>query len=392
MKRAKHTILIATATMGLMLVANSCSERINSQDEVFQEKKEVFSKSMIKNASLKEKLDYKRHYLVEAVKAINFSGISPENFVSTASKGIQKNTFTLLDVIKYSSAGKGLSNSDLKKKLFEINNAFRGLEERDFNISFYIPFLENLSTNKAKRLKNFSDPIFIFEELDDANKLNYEGFKLNNEGELVSYDELISEERAEELTNNGQPIIVVGLQDANLQVNNGQAYSSLSSVPKKALWIGNLVVKSHKESWVAGASEIAIQMCQVQNNKLEKININSNGHLLGIDNEYIFAKVRRKDIKRKREAGIGAPILTYHAIDTTPSVYDNSNFYYVIYESDNFPVEKRHIKFPYYINGNQFRINYYSSDTEYYNSNAHNNKISNFVDNGEIRFRTEVKQ
>lgn len=382
MKVKNLNVLVLSVSLGLITSLNSCNEREQESIDV-PFNTEVLSKSAVKKASLDKQLEYKRYYLEEAVKTLKLIGVSPLDIINQSSKGIQKNTATIGDLFNNTtSLKKGVKNSDLDTKFEELNNAFKGLEDRDFNISFYVPFAEKLTASETKKLNN-EQAIFIFEELEDPNKLEYEGYLMNEDGTLVSYNKLISEEIAEALAEKGTPVVVVGLQDANLYADaNGQTYSSASNANRKSLWISNLVVKSHKESWVGGASEIAIQMYKYENANLQKINFK--GY------EYEFAKVKRRNIRRKREAPIHSPQLTAW-IDTNPIVFNHSKFFYVIYEADNFPTGRRDVHFTKYDGNNNLTITFRSADSEYYNSNTHNNKIVNFVENGEIRFRTQLR-
>lgn len=381
MKKKRISIIVATAMFGLLSVLSSCGERFDFQESSKVES-EVLSKEAVKNASLREQLKYKEYYLREATKLINQLGVSVLDISNASAKGVQKNTTTLKSLL--SSLPSTTKRDDLQ--FSDILNSFKGLEERDFEISFYVPFAEKIVNNAAKNQE--IKPIYIFEGLEDSKQLEFEGFTLSEDGTFVSYDKLISEELAEELTEKGYPIVVVGLQDSDIVINNGQAYSGNS---KKALWISNLVVKSHKESWIAGASEVTIQMYKSYNGIIDKINFFGNVHLLGPDTEHIFAEARRKAVRRQREVSIHSPQLTYNAIDTTPSIFNNTQFFYVIYESDNFPTNRRVVNFTNQYDGKTVTIRYYSSDSEYYNSNTHNNKIQNFVENGEIRFRTQIR-
>lgn len=396
MKRRITNLLSIAVSVGFVALQISCNERENIVSNSSIEKvaeqgsKSILSKVTLLDATIEEKLAYKRYHLEEALKTIRAMNITAQNIIDASSKGIQENTISIKELLRHNGIIKNADYSILENKVISLNNAFSNLGEVDYNISFYVPFAESLPSNIE-----YLTPIYIFEEQDEPDKLEYQGYIFNNDGELVSFEQSISEKLAEKLTTNGYPVIVVGLQEEGLIIDDeGQTFSSVSSTASKsaALWAKNLVVKAHKESWVSGASEIAIQMYAFQDGKLTKVSIHGKDRLLGINNEHEFAKVSRKDVRRRRSAHIHSPRLTYNNINTTPSTMNNSKFFYVVYESDDMFTKKRTVDFPNFSgDGRNLNISFFSADREYYNSKEYNNQLIHFIENGEIKIETHLK-
>lgn len=379
----KNNLFAVTALLGLTCIY-SCN-RNTEEDLVSKENGKVnleFSlkdKKGIENASLKRKVQYKTHFLKEATKKMFLSNISNEDILNQAlSSKIQRNTFKVQDL-----------SSKFEYKT-DFNSAFKNIEGRSYSISFYVPFAEELKTKAT----NIKENIYIFEEIEDSNKLEYDGYLLNERGEFTKYQYQLTEDLAKNLAQEGISVIVVGLQDDSLVPMNERKelaiVNSISSTNKN-WYIDNMTVKTHKESWVAGASEIAVQAYSYNhlNNQLKKINY-INSSTAGGNSELIFAKFRRKDVRRKYNKNLNANIAG--GIDATHNTYANTNFFYVIYEADNWPVETRTVNFS-NIGGVPSNVSIYfgSSDPEYYNSNADGNKISNVVNNGEIYFKNSIR-
>lgn len=373
---------LTIAAIAMCIFLNSCNSDRAEIAATDSNSIATLNKSNINNLNLKGKLDYKMHFLMQAVKEMKKNNsFEQELFAKTLGTNIQKNTVLLNDVTGSSATARMSQN----KTLTESMEAFKNLENRDYNISFYIPFAERIQSKRVASRIAPEESIYIFEGVDNPAQTAYQGYILNEDGNFVSYDELITEEIAEEMADNGQAVVVVGLQDASLA--GGSASSVPSTSNNKHMWINNLVVKDHKESWIGGASEIAIQMYKVENNILQKINLINGSSIDGIS-QYEFAKVSRKDVRNQNVAPIHSPQVA-GMIDVNPAVYNNSQFFYVIYEDDGWPTTRRNVAFPYWLsNGQHLNITFGSSDTEYYNSNQHNNKISSLVENGAIKFNT----
>lgn len=387
--------LVLTLCTTLFLI--SCNNEIAGLDEVKTEAK-ILSKSEIENATLKQKIAYKKYYLKEALKTIKEMGFNANDLLSLAKKiNAQKNTFILEDLIKLAYDKNMKISNEKVAKLKSISEAFKKLDGHSYNISFYIPFADKLqSTNNSLGRLETGQEIYIFEEEDVAEQTAFEGYVLNEDAEYVTYEQLITEELAEELAvENSTPVIVVGLQEESIALQDfdgnyidpytTSSNTTASTYGNKNFKIGNMTVKEHKESWIAGASEITVQMYKLENNNLQKISY-INSHTAGGYSEFIFNKFSRSDVRNKKQkalnVSLGGPI------DNTPSTLQNTKLFYVIYEADNWPVTTREVTFPYSVNGNSLKIKFGSSHSEYYNSNANSNQIPITTENNAIKFNS----
>ncbi|MGA9212167.1 hypothetical protein, partial [Kaistella sp.] len=70
-------------------------------------------------------------------------GLSTDDLINLAigaeAKGQQENTFLLADVITLAKNKKEIIDAETSQKIVNLNNAFKGLDDRNYNISIYIP-------------------------------------------------------------------------------------------------------------------------------------------------------------------------------------------------------------------------------------------------------------
>ncbi|MDO5616612.1 MAG: hypothetical protein Q4G16_10500 [Cruoricaptor ignavus] len=338
----------------------------------------IFEKSRITNASIDEQEKYKKLYLISALKALRALNLSDSEIVENAIKVPEKENTVLLNELLTISE---ISDINLKNEIQTINNAFKGLEERDYDIAFYVPFGESLNNIDPQK-----KAIYIIDVDDSPTQNVFQGFTMSDDGKISLYKEPISEEMAEKMASLGQAVVVIGLEDVTPPpiLTENIEYNSTSSINKN-LWISDLVVKEHKERWIQGASEIAMKMYKYEDNKLTKINLISGYTANGRSHLMIANKVSRRTIRRKNNASISSPLV---ASNINPQ--SNAKYYYIVYEADKWPTKTRtaHFNLP---DGKKIGINFTSADSEYYNSNTHNNIISSLIDNGGIKFRTSVR-
>lgn len=388
----KKLVLTLCATLFLI----SCNNELTNTDEIKPEA-QVLTKSQIENATLKQKIAYKKYFLQEALKTVKEIGFKTSDILKLSKKvNAQKNTFILEDFIKLAHDKNMKISNEKVSKLKSLNEAFKNLDGHNYNISFYIPFADKLKQTGSSingRLVEGQE-LYIFEEQDIPDQTAFEGYVLNEDAEYVIYEQLITEELAEELAvENSTPVIVVGLQEESIALqdfdgNYIDPYTTSSSTTattygNKNFKIGNMTVREHKESWIAGASEITVQMYKLENNNLQKISY-INSHTAGGYSEFIFNKFSRSDVRNSRQKTLNVSL--GGSIDNTPSILQNTKLFYVIYEADNWPVTTREVAFPYSVNGNTLKIKFGSSHSEYYNSNANSNQIPITAENNAIRF------
>lgn len=362
----------------------------------------VLDKNYAKTANLKDQLVYKKHYLKEAAKLIKEMNITSNDLIGLSidanSKGQQNNTFLLSDIVSLAKSKNKAINSELNSKISNLDNAFKGLDDRNYEISIYIPFAEKLNSktsNSTSKLASEED-IYIFEQQDISEQLAFEGEILNEDGNWVTYDQLITEEMAEDFAEQGRIVAVIGLQDLSIydENNNPQAgtggfnpVSGGGSTPTtsndSALTILDMAVKTHKESWIAGESELTIRGIRQYGTTVTGTNFLTSGVFHGGYPEFIFHEFKRKQVRNQN-------MLTLHRT-VTYKINKNEigTLFYVIYEADNWPANT------YYASaGSNAPIRYYSSDPAYIINNVQygipSNGIYNtpYIENGEIKYRT----
>lgn len=386
--KTKFTKFFAIALTGAVLTACTTNERVDVIEDI-SSKKLILNKADIKNASVAKQLEYKKYYLKEAAKLIKELRITSKDLVnlasSSTSKKQQKNTFLLEDIVAFANATNKNIRNENNKKLETLKNAFQGLEERNFAISIYIPFAEKLSnkgySSTTAKLAKTQD-IFIFEGQDNSSQLAFEGEILNEDGSWVTYEQLITEQMAEDLAEQGVTVAVVGLQDELIiedpEAGGGgggtvPAYPSTTS----ALVIKDMAIKTHKESWIAGESEVTIRGYRHYNGSNSGAFL-WNGVFHGGTVEYIFKEVKRDDVRNQTMFNLNIPV-TQRFTNNEVGI-----MYYVIYEADNWPANN------YYAAPNGYdTIHYYSSDPAYIsNFSQYSPYLTNYIENSEIKYRT----
>lgn len=386
MKKTIYSIFILGLTISSITTSCNADDR-NTDISANVENQKVLSKEAVKNASLDKKLQYKKYYLQEAGKLIKKLGITTNDLINLSinaeSKGQQENTFLLADVISLAKSKNVNMDITISKKISDLENAFNDLDDRNYNISIYIPFAEKTKLN-ANKTGTANNDIYIIEEEDRSDIEYFEGYILNEDGEYVTYEDLINEEMAEDLSEQGRNVAIIGLQDTSYNPGNGNG--GTTTYTDKNFKFGTMTVKSHKESWAAGASDIAMQMYKYENGSLQKINFINENNSAGGSHNY-FTKFSRKEVRRQTEKSLYMAVAGM--IKTDPAIFANSKFYYAIYETDNWPTTTRNIPFT-LPNGQPISISFGSSDGEYFNSNAIGNAFplssNQLTNNSEIKF------
>lgn len=356
-----------------------------------------FDKETILRGSLQDQLAYKNFYLREAAILVKNLRVTTSELLDlcNSSQG-QEFTIILRDVVEL-ARGKGNLTPTLEQQYNDIKDAFIQLGEENYNISIYIPNTDILSNTYS------NTDYYIFEQTDDSSQLEFEYYSWDGEKEFNSEDSTLTEEEAQSIAESGKALLIFGLQSTALDVYpdfpNTAMINPIYITPivggstqnppantntNKHMWMGNMTVKSHKESWVAGESEIAIQMYKYENYSLQKINL-INSSTLG-NSENIFAEYKRKHVKNHTQKYLNAKLAGM--INTASNVYTNSKFLFVIYEADSWPVTAREVSFTYPNNPTAnipqtTKIHYGSSDSYYYTSNQNNLNI-NAASNADI--------
>jgi len=349
-----------------------------------------YDKNLIKTAPLQDQLEYKDFYLREAAAFVKKLNLSTKDLINLchASEG-QENTVVLRDIVEFSK-DQGSYSEELEAEYLSLKDAFKDIDEgKNYNIALYIPEAELLISHYNE---NNSSDTYYFAQLDDSsqNKFFYNLWDETKQN-FTPANNFVTENDAEAFATGGRALLVFDIQDVSLDPNpnfpqkgGNPVYSPPSNPPSpnpsKQYKVGNMTIKDHKESYVAGASEITVQMFRYENGVSQKISY-INSTTVG-QSEFIFAEFKRKDVRQQNQRYIGATL--GGMINTASNVYPNTRLLYTIYEADNWPVQTRYDYFN--VNGQNSNIKYGSSDGYYYSSNQHSLLMTNYADNGAIRF------
>lgn len=357
---------------------NSCINEDLSNIET--PKVNILDKNYIQNASMKEKLAYKKYYLKEALKEVRELGFSSNELIALSKNSTyQKDVVLFSDIVSNARSKKRISIKD-DKKIEKISNAFKELEGDNYDISFYIPFADNVNQSS----KAVASDIYIFEQEDNSEQLAFKGEVLNEDGEFVTYEQLITEEMAEEFALEGRKVVIVGLADVEVIDTGGNQSDPLAGF-EGYYNMNAMVVKSHKESWISGASDLTVVAERPLNGYFyNAVSLHSGGE--GWD--YLFRRVRRKEVRNETYLNINSTILNIDRYPMPPLGKGDFVVNYIIFEADMWPIGNRTITF---VNdGVSHNIKYRSSDSQYdYRTIIRKNGITQlnyYVDNQDIRY------
>jgi hypothetical protein len=261
----------------------------------------------------------------------------------------------------------------------------------------YIPNIEELKKNNILGTK---PPILvIYVSGIDENRTEFDGYFLNdNKLEKMPFQITEAYSKSNE----------VWVLSVNERVNNnGEVSSNSSSSPilksaKSAIncQIQNMKIKSHKESWVSGASDVSIRTYKTYSNifapnTTQEAIIDgdcSSSSYLGID----IRKFSRNEVSNKKNILINFNLESNWKVDNFYT--DPVRLLYVIFESDGWPAGVK--SFTIYENGAIVNL-YYRSTDHYYDAgsiygNTLNGSFSSVyagsysVSNSEIEFNTTL--
>lgn len=231
---------------------------------------------------------------------------------------------------------------------------FKGIEGRDLYPQIYIPFYENVKqrreANPQTRLALVQESPKIVLYDGDETQTVFKGYYLNDSGELTESNLEIDEEYAE-----NNEVWVISLNE-----NIDDANSTTSTLSSPSAKIDKVRIKCHKESWVAGASEVHI-ITWVSSYRFYDLEI-----LLYNGGDYEggrIKKISRSDVKDKKMHDINFNIVK-NWNDKAPLA---DYAHYVIFEYDAWPTRKRDVK---WTQGGDELIWEYRSSDDYYDKNT----------------------
>lgn len=375
-------LILTLGLLSVFLISCHRDDLVNTE----KNSSNILSKEYIKTANKKEQLFYKKHYLKEALKEVQKLNINLIDLVvASKNSNVEENVILLSEIISAAKNKNFKFKEEDENRFARIENAFKDLDDANYKISFYIPFAEKVEKSSNKAVAN---DIYIFEQEDNSEQTAFEGVVLNEDGEYVTYEQLITEEMAEEMAEEGRAVIIVGIKNVITDGNNPNNPPSSSSNPY--FNIKSMIIKQHKESWIAGQSDITFDGNIIAGGYVGRINglWNWNNYT-----QYNFWNVKRKDVRKQTlfhvNKSLGYILSSDAAIPEIKPFIRNDDYSlnYIIYEEDNWPTGNRTVTFNY--KGKNVSIDYRSADVPYdYRSIVGHPLISPnyYIDNEGIKY------
>lgn len=261
--------------------------------------------------------------------------------------------------------------SKLRREISKLNqsatNALINVDGKNYYPQVYIPFYDDL---KEKGILSTKTPILII-YTDDSPTSLYLGYSINDQGDLVATEELISENFAKE-----NEVWVISINervdsDGNLKENITTDRTQGASYPH-ARFV-TIKIDSHKEEWAAGASEVHIKRYlsfyryDLYSSNPAVLNVTSEDDLPDGDG-WRIKEVKRNDVGKTLTVNWAYvadwPNRYYNFPDG--SSYHTDYFYYVVFEYDPWPTGMRTASMPDLgLSGFVIPTNYRSADTYY---------------------------
>ncbi|MFD2786886.1 hypothetical protein [Hymenobacter rubripertinctus] len=255
--------------------------------------------------------------------------------------------------------------------------AFNGIDNIDWKIKIYIPSYNDLKDQG--KLLNGKYSLFSYAGENDKDFPFFNGYKYDNKFEKIFINEKYV---------NKNPVIIISLDEKINRDEEDKAiknYSSTSNRPTGTTVnaaIGLMSVKEKKESWPAGASDIAIAGSIVWNNASNTNPFNPPAPNdvptsffvgSGLPNyDFNGSSIRdfsRKEVDKQTWVDVNARLVSSWNPYWYPSPgYKNSydrdadHAFYIVYEADPWPTGERTASFQ---NNLNLRISYRSDDGVY---------------------------
>jgi hypothetical protein len=325
MKR-KINLLLALVILGLL----SCQKDVNR----------VSDNEDITIKSESEQKAYAREHLIkvcaEAAKAMK-NPLFADFVFNEAFKKFDGDNNVL---IKALLANPVFGNAIRSEKLTDALNAFKNIGGHNYYPQIYIPGLDEkmISKNTGREEIN-TDTIYVIYEGEDEVQA-YPGYWLDDNDSLVLANIDVDEEYA-----STHIVIVISLNER--VSDDGIPEFPIETAPEgtniiRNFKIGNMTVKEHKESWVAGGSDVAIRAWlwtwngRLDGNpngaEVDYFSLRSTNDLRGI----LIRRFTRKEVNKKTEVYLNYPMQTDWNVNNYfqhPIIFG-----YVIFERDNWPV------------------------------------------------------
>ncbi len=274
---------------------------------------------------------------------------------------------TLLQEDKNPIQARKLSSKLLSSKE-GIMNAFSNIEGRNYYPQVFIPFYDEL---KASGKLSIKDPVLVIYTIDSPNSV-YQGYLLGSNGGLIK-TQMVSEAYAKE-----NEVWVISINErVDSEGNLIDAYvkdtgSRTQGVAYPNARFATMKIDSHKEEWVAGASEVHIKryLSFFWFDQYSSTPVAGNVTSEDVPNDgdgWRIKEVKRKDVGKTLT-------INWTYISNWPDknyVFDfgpvhTNYFYYVVFEYDAWPTGLRNAYIPDAgVSGNTIYTCYRSADTYY---------------------------
>lgn len=224
-----------------------------------------------------------------------------------------------------------------------IMNAFMNLDGKNYYPQVFIPFYDEL---KATGKLSIKIPTLVIYTHDSPNSL-YQGYSLDHKGNLLQ-TQLISEAYAKE-----NEVWIVSLNER--VDNDGNVTDGYKNTSSRTLGVSypnarfnTIKIDSHKEEWVAGASEVHIKR-YLSFYRYDQYS--SNPAVLQVTSEDAFSDGDGWRISQVKRSDVGKTLtVNWVYVGDWPTKYynfqDGSSYhtdyiYYVVFEYDSWPTGMR---------------------------------------------------
>jgi len=210
-----------------------------------------------------------------------------------------------------------------------LAGAFKNIDGIDYYPQIFIPFFEEV-LERNNNLGEYEKPVLVIYTGDET-QLEYNGFNMNEKGELIQLDFKIDEVYAER-----HEVWVLSINErTNSALKNDDASNGRESQIINAFY-SFITVKCHKESWAAGASEVWVVRRSTWYDARNPNTGQDALFIIGTERGNQIIKRKRRDVKRKRYAVIN---WTYwDGLDTNTW---GDYYIYVVFEYDAWPTGER---------------------------------------------------
>lgn len=328
-----------------MLIFTSCdnsesTENLNSENLIVPE----ITKAELLNATLQQKIDYKRSHMKVLAEWIAKNEKELTNLMSVNHEKSTKEdleTFKLEDLVNQKIAKSTNKPSEEDLKLQKSLDAFKDIEGDTWFPTIFIERIENKFSNKS----NATIKTFLAIESEDVNGELVEAYEIIN-GDLDGDESLVpvKESFTPELIGDNI-LFVMELMYYEEEVSNLASYNANLKIDK-------MTIKALKERWPF-RSKVAFKGYKI-----------SDSNSIAYDcNEYIFGSVNCWTVEGKRIGVVKRKWKdderTYNWVIKTTNNESSDIIYYIIFEQDPWPapIEYEYFTFP---NGLVSRIPYKS--------------------------------